>query len=67
MHQKDFSIQLDMKAKRTFMDFIFEGGRFSQLSYKSMEQPMKKLEEELHLIADIDQDVQVQKLINQYS
>lgn len=56
-----------MKAKRTFIDFIFESGRFTQLCYKSMEQSVQKMEQELIEMASADQDIQVEKLINQYS
>lgn len=66
-HKNDFSMQLDMKAKRTFIDFMGESNRLDNNSFKSMEDSIKRIQKELEEVSEANQDLQLKKIVDGYN
>jgi len=50
-------MQLDMKAKKTFIDFMGESNRLSNNSFKSMENSINRIQQELVIVSGANQDL----------
>jgi hypothetical protein len=59
-------MQLEMKAKRAFIDFIGENSRLNNTTFKSMEESIARILKELEEMSQSNQDLQVEKLVNGY-